>query len=105
MEEDKLELAKSLEAKAKEKGVEFLLPTDVVLADQFDKDAESQIVKVENIPDGWMGLDVARNMYLDYITTQSIKFYNKGCEKLPGDPFNAHGPRYPVHSLRNFTGS
>jgi hypothetical protein len=33
-------------------------------------------------------LDVARNMYLDYTTTQSINFYNKGCEKLPGDPFN-----------------
>jgi hypothetical protein len=33
-------------------------------------------------------LDVARNMYLVYTTTQSIKFYNKGCEKLPGDPFN-----------------
>lgn len=58
VEEDKLELAKSLEAKAKEKGVELLLPTDVVLADKFDKDANSQIVKVENIPDGWMGLDI-----------------------------------------------
>jgi phosphoglycerate kinase len=58
VEEDKLELAKSLEAKAKEKGVEFLLPTDVVLADKFDKEANSQIVKVENIPDGWMGLDI-----------------------------------------------
>ncbi|MBD2289505.1 phosphoglycerate kinase [Microcystis wesenbergii FACHB-1317] len=58
VEEDKLELAKSLEAKAKEKGVEFLLPTDVVLADKFDKDANSQIVNVENIPDGWMGLDI-----------------------------------------------
>jgi hypothetical protein len=33
-------------------------------------------------------LDVARNKYLDYTTTQSIKFYNKGCEKLPGEPFN-----------------
>jgi uncharacterized protein (DUF342 family) len=33
-------------------------------------------------------LNVARNMYLDYTTTQSIKFYNKGCEKLPGKPFN-----------------
>jgi hypothetical protein len=33
-------------------------------------------------------LDVARNMYLDYTTTQSIEFYNKRCEKLPGDPFN-----------------
>ena len=33
-------------------------------------------------------LDVARDMYLDYTTPQSIKFYNKGCERLPGDPFN-----------------
>jgi len=33
-------------------------------------------------------LDVARNMYLDYTTTQSIQFYNKGCEKLPGDSIN-----------------
>jgi len=33
-------------------------------------------------------LDVARDAYLDYTTTQSIKFYNKGCEKLSGDPFN-----------------
>jgi hypothetical protein len=33
-------------------------------------------------------LDVARNMYLDYTTIQSIKFYNEGVEKLPGDPFN-----------------
>jgi hypothetical protein len=33
-------------------------------------------------------LDVAKNMYLDYTTTQSIKFYNIGCEKLPGEAFN-----------------
>jgi hypothetical protein len=32
-------------------------------------------------------LDVQRDMYLDYTTTQSVKFYNKGCEKLSGDPF------------------
>jgi hypothetical protein len=36
-------------------------------------------------------LDVARNMYLDYTTTQSIKFYNKGIEKLPGEAFNGVG--------------
>ncbi len=33
-------------------------------------------------------LDVAKNIYLDYTTAQSIKFYNKGCEKLPGEAFN-----------------
>ncbi|MGC9528720.1 MAG: phosphoglycerate kinase [Limnospira sp.] len=58
VEEDKLELAKSLEAKAKEKGVAMLLPTDVIVADKFDKDANSQTVAVESIPDGWMGLDI-----------------------------------------------
>jgi phosphoglycerate kinase len=58
VEDDKLELAKSLEAKAKEKGVEFLLPTDVVVADNFAPDANDQTVSVENIPDGWMGLDI-----------------------------------------------
>ncbi|MBW4442526.1 MAG: phosphoglycerate kinase [Plectolyngbya sp. WJT66-NPBG17] len=58
VEEDKLELAKTLEAKAKEKGVDLLLPTDVVVADNFAPDANTQTVSVENIPDGWMGLDI-----------------------------------------------
>lgn len=58
VEEDKLELAKSLEAKAKERGVSLLLPTDVVVADNFAPDANSQTVSIENIPDGWMGLDI-----------------------------------------------
>jgi phosphoglycerate kinase len=58
VEEDKLDLAKELEAKAKEKGVNLLLPTDVVVADNFAPDAKSQTVSVEAIPDGWMGLDI-----------------------------------------------
>jgi phosphoglycerate kinase len=58
VEDDRLELAKTLEAKAKEKGVDLLLPTDVVIADNFAADAAAQTVSVENIPDGWMGLDI-----------------------------------------------
>jgi phosphoglycerate kinase len=58
VEDDKVELARSLEAKAKAKGVTFLLPTDVVVADKFAPDANSQTVSIENIPDGWMGLDI-----------------------------------------------
>ncbi|MGK7887412.1 MAG: phosphoglycerate kinase [Crocosphaera sp.] len=58
VEDDKLELAKSLEAKAKEKGVDFLLPSDVVLADNFAPDANSKTVSVDSIEDGWMGLDI-----------------------------------------------
>ncbi|PSB66779.1 phosphoglycerate kinase [filamentous cyanobacterium CCP1] len=58
VEDDFIELAKKLEAKAKEKGVALLLPTDVVIADNFAADANAQTVSVESIPDGWMGLDI-----------------------------------------------
>jgi phosphoglycerate kinase len=58
VEEDKLELARSLEAKAKERGVALLLPTDVVVADNFAADANAQTVSIDAIPDGWMGLDI-----------------------------------------------
>eukprot|EP00960_Hanusia_phi_P065694 766188-Hanusia_phi.AAC.3 len=57
VEEDKLELAKTLEAKAKAKGVQFILPSDVVLADKFDANANTKVAKASDIPDGWMGLD------------------------------------------------
>ena len=58
VEEDKLELAKDLEAKAKAKGVELLLPTDVVLANEFSPDAESKISQIDSISGNWMGLDI-----------------------------------------------
>jgi phosphoglycerate kinase len=58
VEEDKLELAKSLEAKAKEKGVTFLLPTDIVSADKFAPDANATTVSIDNIPADGMGLDI-----------------------------------------------
>nr|WP_174783840.1 phosphoglycerate kinase [Dolichospermum sp. UHCC 0259] len=58
VEEDKLELAKALEAKAKERGVALLLPTDIVAADKFAPDANATIVPIENIPADGMGLDI-----------------------------------------------
>jgi phosphoglycerate kinase len=58
VEEDKLELARALEAKAKAQGVQLILPTDVVVADNFSPDANAQTVDINNIPDGWMGLDI-----------------------------------------------
>uniref|UniRef100_A0A061R1L9 Phosphoglycerate kinase n=1 Tax=Tetraselmis sp. GSL018 TaxID=582737 RepID=A0A061R1L9_9CHLO len=58
VEDDQLNLAKELEEKAKAKGVQFILPTDVVVADKFAADANTQIVPVDAIPDGWMGLDI-----------------------------------------------
>ncbi|KZV51265.1 phosphoglycerate kinase, chloroplastic-like [Dorcoceras hygrometricum] len=58
VEEDKLDLATSLLEKAKAKGVNLLLPSDVVIADKFAPDAESKVVPASSIPDGWMGLDI-----------------------------------------------
>ena len=57
VEEDKIDLARELEAKAKAKGIKFILPTDVILADKFSADANTKVSSVTSIPDGWMGLD------------------------------------------------
>jgi phosphoglycerate kinase len=58
VEDDKIDLAKELMAKAEAKGVKILLPTDVVVADKFAADAATQTVSVDAIPEGWMGLDI-----------------------------------------------
>ena len=58
LEEDKIDLAKSFIEKAKEKGVNFYLPIDVVVADEFSKDANTKVVPVDQIPSDWMGLDI-----------------------------------------------
>ena len=57
-EPDKLELAKDIMAKAKEKGVNFLIPVDNVIDNKFPEDAQWQIVDSDQIPEGWMGLDI-----------------------------------------------
>ncbi|MGG1252749.1 phosphoglycerate kinase [Brevibacillus agri] len=57
-EDDKLDLARSLMEQAKERGVELLMPVDVVVADRFAADAEKKVVSSDAIPDGWMALDI-----------------------------------------------
>jgi phosphoglycerate kinase len=58
VEDAMLDVAAAAEAKARNKGVEFLLPVDCVIAQKIQDSAETKIVDVKNIPDGWMGLDV-----------------------------------------------
>jgi phosphoglycerate kinase len=58
LEEDKLDYAKDMVDKAKEKGVNFLLPVDHVVADKFDAAAEAVTTEGVNIPEGYMGLDI-----------------------------------------------
>ena len=54
---DQLDYAREMIAKAKEAGVNFLLPVDNIAADKFDANANTQIVGAD-VPDGWMGLDI-----------------------------------------------
>ena len=58
-EEDKLDVAKEILDKAKAKGVNVYLPVDAVNADNFDANANTNISKTNETPDGWMGLDIA----------------------------------------------
>ncbi len=58
VEMDKLDLAKSLQQKAKDKGVKLFLPVDNVVADKFANDAQTKIAKTGEIEDNWMGLDI-----------------------------------------------
>ena len=56
-EDDKQELALSILSSAKKKGVQIHLPTDVVAGDQFSNEANQQIFPIDQIPDGWEGMD------------------------------------------------
>lgn len=58
VEDDKLDLAKELMEKAKEKGVKLLLPIDHMVAKEFNETSESMVTESDNIPEGFMGLDI-----------------------------------------------
>ncbi len=78
LEEDKIELAKELMAKAKDKGIKLLLPVDNVIADAFSNDANTQVVEGD-IPDGWEGLDIGPKtvaLYSDEIKKAKTVVWN-----------------------------
>jgi len=58
VEDDKLDVAKDIIAKAKKNNVKIVIASDAKIADAFSNDAKSQFVKANEIPDGWMGLDI-----------------------------------------------
>lgn len=57
-EDDKVDLAKEMMEKAEKKGIKFLIPIDNVVATEYSADAEWKVVDSDEIPDGWMGLDI-----------------------------------------------
>ncbi|MDK2930618.1 MAG: phosphoglycerate kinase [Bacillota bacterium] len=58
LEADKVDLAKELMEKARARGVRFMLPSDVVVADRFAEDAKTRVVPVDQIPPDWQALDI-----------------------------------------------
>lgn len=58
VENDLMETAKKAVEKAKEKGIRLQLPVDTIIADKFANDANTKLSPVDNIPEGWMGLDI-----------------------------------------------
>lgn len=106
VEEDKLDLAKALEAKAQEKGVEFLLPTDVILADNFAPDANTQTVDINSIPDGWMGLDIGPDSVKTFQTALAdckTVIWNGPMGVFEFEKF-AQGTEAIAHTLAELTG-
>ncbi len=78
-EEDWVERAAEMLKKADEKGVQLLLPVDVVVADAFANDANTQTVSVDEIPDDMMGLDIGpetAKLYADAIANAQTIFWN-----------------------------
>jgi phosphoglycerate kinase len=60
VEEDKLDMASDLIKKAEAKNVKLYLPVDNVIADKFENDAKTEETPVDEVPDGWMGLDIGQ---------------------------------------------
>ncbi len=70
-EDDKLDLAKEILAKAEEKKVNFLLPVDNVIGKEYDENTEFMTTESTDIPDGWMGLDIGEKTQKLYAETLS----------------------------------
>jgi phosphoglycerate kinase len=79
LEADKLDLANSFIEKAKEKGVNFYIPVDVIVADDFSADANTQAVAIDAIPADWEALDIGpktREIYSDVIRNSKLVIWN-----------------------------
>lgn len=91
-EEDWVEPAKDMLKKAQEKGVQLLLPVDVVVADAFAEDAEIATVSVDAIPDAMMGLDIGpktASLYAEAIAAAETVFWNGPMGVFEMKPFEA----------------
>ncbi|BAU26632.1 phosphoglycerate kinase [Aneurinibacillus soli] len=106
LEEEKVELAKSFMDKATEKGVKFLIPVDVVVADRFANDAETKIVDTDAIPAGWQALDIGPKtieLYKSAILESKTVIWNGPMGVFEMDSF-AEGTNTVARTLKEVNG-
>ncbi|NLX63209.1 MAG: phosphoglycerate kinase [Clostridiaceae bacterium] len=102
-EDDKVELAKNLLAKAKEKNVNLLLPVDNVVGKEFDANTEAKTVPSDAIPDDWMGLDIGEEtikLFSDAIKGAKTVVWNGPMGVFEMERF-ANGTRKITEALAN----
>lgn len=106
LEEDKIELAKSFIALAKEKGVELHMPIDAVVANEFSKDADIKVVDVDAIPADWMGLDIGPKTaakYAQVIGESKLIIWNGPMGVFELEPF-ANGTKTVAQAMATTAG-
>ena len=89
-EDDKLDLALDILAKAKEKGVNLVLAIDCVVGDKFGNDANTQVVDPMDIPEGWEGMDIGpktRELFANVIKGSKTILWNGPCGVFEFDTF------------------
>lgn len=104
-ENDKLDLALSLIEKAKAKGVNLILPVDTVIADDFNNNAKTQVVKRGMIPDGWEGLDIgpeSRKLFSETVLNSKTILWN-GPMGVFEFPNFAHGTVAIANAVKDAT--
>jgi phosphoglycerate kinase len=103
LEEDKIDLAKSFMDKAKEKGVNFYMPQDVVIGDDFSNDANTKVVSIEEIPSDWEALDIGpktRETYSKVIADSKLVIWNGPMGVFELDVY-ANGTKAVAEALAN----
>src|SRR5690606_29945291 len=106
LEEDKIELAKEFMAKAKEKGVNFVLPVDAVVADDFSETANTKAVPIDQIPSDWEALDIGpatREKYSKIVKESKLIIWNGPMGVFEMDAF-ANGTKAVAEALAETDG-
>ncbi|KWZ76921.1 phosphoglycerate kinase [Heyndrickxia coagulans] len=107
LEEDKIDLAKSFMAKAKEKGVNFYMPVDAIVADEFSETANKKEVAIEEIPADWQALDIGPKtveLYAKVIKESKLVIWNGPMGVFEMDAY-ANGTKGVAEALADATGT